>query len=195
MYYKKTTAPMQPNSLSHGVMGGREETDTMEQALQHQPPIPAADADALFSAYADMVYRLAFLRTKSGADADDITQEVFLRCLRSKPVWNDREHQKAWFLTVTINCSKTLLTSAWRRHTVAATDDVLHMMEHDTDVYGAVLALPEKYRTVIHLYYYEGYRVEEIAGMLAVSPNTVKSHLFRARGMLRDELKGAEFDV
>ena len=179
----------------HGVMGGREDIDTMEQALQHQPPIPAADADALFAAYADMVYRLAFLRTKSSADADDVTQDVFLRCLRSKPVWNDREHQKAWFLTVTINCSKTLLTSAWRRHTAPETDGVLHMMEHDTDVYAAVLALPEKYRTVIHLYYYEGYSVAEIAKLTHVSPNTVKSHLFRARGMLREQLKGEYFDV
>ena len=167
----------------------------MEQALQQPSLIPATDADALFAAYADMVYRLAFLRTKSSADADDITQEVFLRCLRSRPVWNDREHQKAWFLTVTINCSKTLLTSAWRRHTVPETDGVLHMMERDTDVYGAVLALPEKYRTVVHLYYYEGYRVDEIAKLTSTSPNTVKSHLFRARDMLREQLKGEYFDV
>ena len=167
----------------------------MEQALQHLPPIPAEDADALFAAYADMVYRLAFLRTKSGADADDVTQEVFLRCLRNKPVWNDREHQKAWFLTVTINCTKNLLTSAWRRHTAAEVDGVLHMMERDIDVYGAVLALPEKYRTVIHLFYYEGYRVEEIAKLMNTGANTVKSHLFRARGMLREQLKGEYSDV
>lgn len=167
----------------------------MEQALQHQPPIPADDADALFAAYADMVYRLAFLRTKSGADADDVTQDVFLRCLRKKPTWNDREHQKAWFLTVTINCTKNLLTSAWRRHTAPEVDGVLHMMENDTDVYGAVLALPEKYRTVIHLFYYEGYRVEEIAKLMDISANTVKSHLFRARGMLREQLKGEYSDV
>ncbi len=167
----------------------------MEQALQQQPPIPAADADALFAAYADMVYRLAFLRTKSSADADDVTQEVFLRCLRFQPTWNDREHQKAWFLTVTINCSKNLLTTAWRRHTVAETDGVLQMMEKDTDVYGAVLALPEKYRTAVHLFYYEGYRVEEIAKLMNVSANTVKSYLFRARGMLREQLKGEYLDV
>ena len=66
------------------------------------------DADALFAEYADIVYRLAFLRTKSGTDADDIVQEVFLRALRAKPVWNSLEHQKAWFLKVTINCTKSL---------------------------------------------------------------------------------------
>lgn len=167
----------------------------MEQALQRQAPIPAEDADALFAAYADMVYRLAFLRTKSGADADDVTQDVFLRCLRRKPDWNDREHQKAWFLKVTINCTKTLLSSAWRRHTAPEADGVLQMMERDTDVYAAVLALPEKYRTVVHLHYYEGYSVDEIASLTQASPNTVKSHLFRARGMLREQLKGEYLNV
>ena len=167
----------------------------MEQVEKLAPPIPASDIDALFRAYADMVYRLAFLRTKSGADADDVTQEVFLRCIRSKPHWNDAEHQKAWFITVTVNCTKTLLTSAFRRHTVPETDGVTEMMTRDTDVYGAVLKLPTKYRTVIHLFYYEGSSVTEIARILSTAENTVKSHLFRARGMLREQLKGEVLDV
>ena len=187
---------MQPILVLASVMGGREDVaETMEQALQKRQPIPADDVEALFAAYADMVYRIAFLRTKSGADADDVTQDVFLRCMKRKPVWNDREHQKAWFLTVTINCTKTLLTSAWRRHTVPEVDGVLHMMEHDTDVYAAVLALPEKYRTAVHLHYYEGYDMQEIAKLMQSNPNTVKSYLFRARGLLREQLKGEYFDV
>ena len=167
----------------------------MEQLAFAEKPIPYSDTEQLFRAYADMVYRLAFLRTRSGADADDVLQEVFLRCLRAKPVWKDAEHQKAWFLTVTINCTKSLLTSAWRRHTVPEQDGVLTMMERDTDVYAAVLALPQKYRTVIHLHYYEGYSVAEIAGLTGLNENTVKSHLFRARDMLRQQLKGDYLDV
>ncbi|MEG1524485.1 MAG: sigma-70 family RNA polymerase sigma factor [Clostridia bacterium] len=161
----------------------------------NQQAIPSADAEALFTAYADMIYRLAFLRTKSSADADDVLQEVFLRCLRRQPVWNDRAHQKAWFLTVTINCTKSLLTSAWRRHTMPQDDTILTSMQEDTEVYAEVLKLPEKYRTVIHLFYYEGYQVEEIAKLLRISVNTVKSQLFRARDMLRQQLKGAYSDV
>jgi RNA polymerase sigma-70 factor (ECF subfamily) len=171
----------------------------MEQAvrvIENGPPIPAGDIDALFHAYGDMIYRLAFLRTKSGSDADDIVQEVFLRCLRAKPTWNSREHQKAWFLTVTINCTKSLLTSAFRRHTVPEKEDaVLTTMEQDTDVYGAVLKLPEKYRTAIHLFYYEGYSVKEMGAILHTTENTVKSYLFRARDMLREQLKGEMLDV
>jgi RNA polymerase sigma-70 factor (ECF subfamily) len=167
----------------------------MEQLANHDVPIPVNDADALFAEYADMVYRLAFLRTKSGTDADDIVQEVFLRALRAKPAWNSREHQKAWFLKVTINCSKSLLTSAWRRNTVPEDENLLSQMQESTEVYPYVLALPMKYRTVIHLYYYEGYRVSEIARITGAAENTVKSHLFRARDMLREQLKGEVQDV
>lgn len=167
----------------------------MEQQPKASPPIAADNVDALFEAYADMVYRLAFLRTKSAADADDTVQEVFLRALRAKPAWNDLNHQKAWFLKVTINCTKSLLTSAWRRHTVPEDENLLLEMQTQTDVYPYVLALPVKYRTVVHLYYYEGYRVAEIARMTGANESTVKSQLFRARDMLREQLKGEFQDV
>ena len=167
----------------------------MEQLAKPNVPIPADNVDALFKQYADTVYRLAFLRTKSGTDADDIVQEVFLRAMRAKPVWNSPEHQKAWFIKVTINCTKSLLTSAWRRNTVPENENLLTEMQTTTEVYPYVLALPMKYRTVVHLYYYEGYQVSEIAKITGTAENTVKSHLFRARDMLREQLKGEFQDV
>lgn len=184
---------LQPQAMLRGVLGRRE--DMMEQRTLGVASPPVSGAEAIYQTYADMVYRLAFLRTKSSADADDIVQEVFLRCLRSNPVWNDAEHQKAWFLKVTINCSKSLLTSAWRRNTVPERDDVLTEMEDHTEVYAAVLKLPVKYRTAVHLFYYEGYQVEEIAKITASNASTVKSWLFRARDMLREQLKGEYLDV
>ena len=172
----------------------------MEQitACKHCPPV--SGADALFRTYADMVYRLALLRTKSAADAEDVTQEVFVRCLRSAPNFLDAEHQKAWLIRVTINCSKTLLTTAWRRHAASGElrDEVCPAaaeVQDLSDVYGAVLSLPQKYRTAVHLYYYEGYSVHEIASMTAATESAVKSQLFRARDMLREQLKGEYFDV
>ncbi len=169
----------------------------MEQDAIAQAPIPADDADALFRTYADMVYRLAYLRTKRAQDADDVLQDVFLRCLRYRPVWHDAAHQKAWFIKVTINCSKSLLTSAWRRHTSPEQENLCAEPTEtaDMEVYPAVLALPEKYRTIVHLYYYEGYKTREIAEALQTGENTVKSRLFRARDMLREQLKGAYLDV
>lgn len=162
-----------------------------------QPPV--TDADELFHTYADMVYRLAFLRLKSHADAEDILQEVFVRCLKKGQIFRDAEHQKAWLIRVTINCTKTLATSAWRRHTVSEQDnlrdEVLAEMEDHTDVYAAVLELPKDYRTVVHLYYYEGYSVKEIATIVAATESAVKSRLFRARDMLHERLKGEYLDV
>ena len=106
-----------------------------------------------------MVYRIAFLRTKSSADADDVLQEVFLRYIRRSPDFADDEHSKAWFIRAAINCSLSLLTSAWNRNTVGMEDELLTRVENEGEVYGVVLSLPVKLRTAIHLYYYEGYKV------------------------------------
>lgn len=155
------------------------------------------DLESLFRTYGDMVYRLALVRTRSVADAEDVVQEVFLRCLKNNPSFLSAEHQKAWLIKVTVNCSKTLLGSAFRRHSVpedAAGELVSEDETPDSTVYDAVLKLPDKYRTAIHLYYYEEYSVKEIASAMRTTESTVKSWLHRARAMLKEAL-GGEFDV
>ena len=147
-------------------------------------------AAAVLSRYADMVYRLAFARTKSRYDADDILQEVFLRYIRSAPDFQEEEHCRAWLIRTTVNCSKTLLMSAWFRKTVPLDDTLVAEMRETGEVYDAVLRLPIAYRTVVHLYYYEGYSVAEIGGLLGCKEATVKTRLHRARNLLRDTLKG-----
>ncbi len=151
--------------------------------------------DGILDRYATMVYRLAFARTKSHYDADDVLQEVFLRYIRSAPLFVEEEHRKAWLIRTTINCSKTMLTSAWMRKVVPLEDTLVTQMKEHSEVYYAVLALPQKYRTVIHLFYYEDYSVAEIAQLLDCREATVKSQLFRARNMLRNQLKGDNYDV
>ena len=151
------------------------------------------DLDTLFHTYGDMVYRLALVRTRSVADAEDVVQEVFLRCLKSRPEFLSAEHQKAWLIKVAVNCSKSLTGNAFRRHIVpeeAAGQLAAEDEPTDPTVYDAVMQLPEKYRTAIHLYYYEDYAVKEIAQMMRTSESTVKSWLHRARGMLKEELGG-----
>ena len=170
----------------------------MEHSMQFEQIEPVNnDLDALFETYGDMVYRLALVRTRSVADAEDVVQEVFLRCLKHNPVFQSAEHQKAWLLKVAVNCSKTLLGSAFRRHSVpedAMGELVSEDDSPDSTVYDAVLKLPEKYRTAIHLYYYEDYTVKEIASLMRTTESTVKSWLHRARGMLKETL-GGEYDV
>ena len=170
----------------------------MEHCMQYEQELPVnQDLDTLFHSYGDMVYRLALVRTRSVADAEDVVQEVFLRCLRNNPTFENAEHQKAWLIKVTVNCTKSLLGSAFRRHSVpedAAGQLVSEDAESDPTVYDAVMKLPEKYRTAIHLYYYEDYSVKEIADAMRSTESTVKSWLHRARGMLKEEL-GGEYEA
>ena len=143
-------------------------------------------------AYGDMVYRLALAQTHSSHDADDVFQEVFLRYLRSAPDFREEEHRKAWLLRVTVNCCKKLHGSFWRRHTVALSETLPARNPEEGELLELLEGLPPKYRTVLHLYYYEGYDTGEIAAILGRGPNTVRSQLSRGRALLRDAWKGAE---
>lgn len=155
--------------------------------------------DNIYSSYSGLVYRLALLRCGSRADADDVFQEVFLRLVRKMPTFDNEEHVKAWLIRVTINCSHKLLQSAWFRKTESISelfDQPDADINDDTTVLSAVLSLPQKYRTVIYLFYYEGYSGAEIAKMLGLSESAVRTRMQRARDKLRiildDEAQGGE---
>ncbi|MDR0958441.1 MAG: sigma-70 family RNA polymerase sigma factor [Clostridiales bacterium] len=145
--------------------------------------------------HADMVYRIAFTYTKNRADTDDVFQEVFLRLCRKGNVFGGDEHIKAWLIRVTVNVCKSFLTSAWRTKTAEMTDDIPALAEEFKEVYDAVHALNPKYGIPVYLHYFEGYNVAEIAGVLSLNENTVKSRLHRARSILKKRLKGDYADV
>jgi len=144
--------------------------------------------ESLLDKYADMVFKIAFARTNNSHDAEDIMQEVFVRYIKSSPQFENPEHEKAWFIRVTINLTKSLLTSSWFRRTTELKDNLYVAMKEKSEVYYAVAALPKNMRTVIHLYYYENYKVDEIAEMLGRSSSYVKSILMRARKKLKAAL-------
>ena len=152
--------------------------------------------------YSDMVYRLALAKTGNPHDAEDIMQEVFLKLVSSPKEFNDEEHRKAWLIRVTINTGLNLLTSAKRRkeapmveyETLELSDsDSLKDIENKAVVYPAVMALAEKYRVVIHLFYYEDMGILEICKTTGLGESTVKSRLRRARNILREKLKEVSF--
>ena len=156
------------------------------------------DFEQVLELYNKMVYRLAYARTGNVQDAEDVLQEVFLRYIRADKTFNDEEHRKAWLLRVTVNCSKTLVTSAWnRRRSDEETDDgflgaedrELERWDTDSVVLEAVKSLPEKYRVVVHLFYYEELTVEEIGRITGAGLSAVKTRLHRARNMLKKILK------
>ncbi len=148
------------------------------------------EQETIIRTYADAVYRLAYSYSRNRADADDIFQEVFFRYLKKQPAFESPEHAKAWFLRVTANCSKSFLTSAWKRHTQPLEQDIMIFEQpEENQLDEALRQLPVKYREVIHLYYYEGYQTDEIAKILKRKSSTVRTQLTRAREQLAKILK------
>ena len=143
--------------------------------------------------WGDMVYRLALARTASVPDAEDVFQEVFLRYFRHEETFRSDEHRKAWLIRCTVNRAKSLTASPWKKRTVPLeTAEEVGVEDDYREVYSAVLSLPGKYRAVIHLHYFEGLSVMEIAQTLHVAEGTVKSQLSRGRALLREMLKEVE---
>lgn len=161
-------------------------------ARNETPVLDREEIAMLFDRYADTVFRLALARVKNRYDADDLLQEVFCRFIRMKDPPQDEEHIKALLIRMTLNCSKSFFTAAAMRHNVPLEDTVAATPESG-ETLDAVLRLPKKYRTAVHLHYYCGYSVEEIAELTRQNPSTVKSQLHRAREKLRATLKGVAF--
>ena len=147
--------------------------------------------------YADTVRRLCMLHLKNHADTEDIFQTVFLKYALHTEPFTDAEHEKAWLIRITINACKDLLKSFFRSRTVSL-DEVLEqpaaLAPDHREVVEAVLSLPQKYRDVIYLHYYEGYSAPEIGRILKKNVNTVYTLLGRAKQQLRETL-GGEGDV
>lgn len=161
----------------------------MDNIAENDYAIP----ETVFKRYADMVYRLAFVRTGSRSDSDDILQEVFLRYMKVWQKMKSEEHIKATLIRITVNCSNSLFSSAWFKKT-APLDENISVTDNASleNTLSEVLKLPLKYRTVIHLYYYMGYSVAEIADLTKTNPSTVKTRLSRAREQLKKTLKEEE---
>ena len=142
--------------------------------------------------YADNIYRIALLHTQNEMDAQDIVQEVFMKYAVNKKPFNSDEHKKAWLIRVTINMCIDLKRSSWSGKTTELTEQnepSVNFESSESDVYHAVMKLPEKYRTVVHLFYYEDYSVRMIGKLTKQSESAVKTQLSRARVLLKDILK------
>lgn len=136
--------------------------------------------------YSDSMLRAAYSVLKSTEDAEDAVQDAFLKLIQKKPQFKNEEHEKAWLLRVTINISKNMLKSAARK-TLPVTEEI-PCSDEKSELLAAVMSLPERYRTVIHLYYFEGYSIKETAAILKLPAATVGTRLARARNLLKGEI-------
>lgn len=153
------------------------------------------EADRAIELYADTVRRICMVHLKSYSDTEDVFQNVFLKYVLSSVVFDNEEHEKAWFIRVTLNACKDLLKSFFRSRSVPLEELIelpARAKGESSDVLEAVLSLPQKYRDAVYLHYYEGYSAAEIAKILGKNENTIYTHLSRARDILREKLGGDE---
>lgn len=151
------------------------------------------DVNRVMEDYADMVRRICFVHLKNRHDTEDVFQNVFMKYLLYEGSFESREHEKAWFARVTINACTDWLRALSRRKWVpldALAEESAVLDEPSREVLEAVLKLPEKYRDVIYLFYYEEYPAVEIAKILGRKENTVYTWLSRAKELLRERLGG-----
>lgn len=163
--------------------------------MENTSSVNDAVADAL-SKYADMIRRICFMHLKNEADVDDIFQEVFLKLLQHSGKFQSEEHRKAWLCRVAINKCNDFHRSFFRKN-VCSIDDVIIVFENkeENEIMREVLALPQKYKNVIYLFYYENYTVPEISKILEKKENTVYSLLHRARTALKEKLGGNDYGL
>ena len=150
------------------------------------------ETQALAEQYRDRLFAAAFQVCGNAADAEDAAQEALLRYHLSDKEFENQEHIRAWLLRVAVNWAKNISRSSWRRNTLPL-EEYMETLTFDCqesrEIFREVMALPEKYRLVIHLYYYEDYSVEEIGRILGIRVSNVKVRLSRGRQMLKATLQ------
>ena len=147
----------------------------------------------LFEKYQDNLYIIAFNVCKNAEDAKDVVQDTFIQYYSLKKEFESEQHIRAWLIRVAINKAKNVNHTFWRRNKVPLEDymeTLVFQTPESEELFETVMNLPEKYRIVIHLFYYEDYSVREIAGILKLSDSNVKVRLSRGRMLLREQLKG-----
>lgn len=146
----------------------------------------------LFEEYQNSLYAAAFNVCKNAEDAKDVVQDTFIQYYSLKKEFDSEQHLRAWLLRVAINKAKNMNRTFWRRNK-RALDDYMETLVFESpqseELFETVMELPEKYRIVIHLFYYEDYSVREIGDILKISDSNVKVRLSRGRLLLKERLQ------
>lgn len=150
--------------------------------------------EELYERHIDMVYRLCYMYLKNAPDAEDAVSTVFLKLLKSDKGFQGHEHEKAWLICTARNTCKDILKSWWRTRRVDFEElpEIPSWDRQDLaeEVLSTLLSLPEKYKTVMYLYYYEGYTVREISKMLGRKESTLQTQLAKGRQLLKIDSEG-----
>ncbi len=145
-----------------------------------------------YKCHMTMVYRICFAYMKNPADTEDAVQDTFYKLIKSGPKFESEEHEKAWLIRVAMNVCKNSLRHWFRKREDFAEHENLQSAEdiEIDDTLEVVMDLPDKYKTVVYLYYYEGYSTPEISNILGKPQSTIRNHLHEARGILKEKIGG-----
>ena len=146
--------------------------------------------DKVIEKYANMVYRIALTRCGTVENAEDVFQDVFIKYSKKERMFQNSEHEKAWFIRVTLNLTKNQKQSLWNKKIANLDENIVFENKEEQEVFSIVCELPQNYRTVVYLLYYEGYKVKEISKLMKTSEGTIKTWLFRAREILKEKIEG-----
>lgn len=150
------------------------------------------ETEILMEKYKDHLFAVAFNICKNAADADDVVQDTFLQYHITDKQFENEQHIRAWLIRVAINKAKNINMSFWRLLKIPL-EDYMETLTFETpeaeNLFEEVMKLPEKYRIVIHLFYYEDYSIREIAQIINVTESNVKVRLTRGRRLLKQVLK------
>lgn len=137
--------------------------------------------------YSDMLYKICIVILCNEQDVQDAIQDTFCRYLEKKPDFRDEDHEKAWLIKVATNICRDMIRFRVR-HPKVCIDEVEHMLvaPEQKEILRELLELPVKQKTVIYLYYVEGYHIKEIADILGITESAVKTRLLRGRKQMRD---------
>lgn len=155
-----------------------------------QNTISRAAFQEIYESHFNTIYRVAFLHVKKPEEAGDIVQDVFLKLLLCKKDFAGPEHIKAWLLTCTHNACMDFFRSKLRKNVSLDEVKAASLPFEIDETLGVLLTLPDKYKTPIYLYYYEGYSTEEIASLLHKPHSTVRVNLHRGRELMKKKLEG-----
>lgn len=147
------------------------------------------EIERIYHEYSNMIYRICFAYMKNVSEAEDMVSDTFVQLIRKAPSFKNAEHEKAWLIRVATNLCKNALKH-WQKkcvHMDEMEDASGEEMKID-ETMEAIRNLPDKYKTVVYLFYYEGYNSEEIATILKKPSSTVRNHLREARGILKERL-------
>ncbi len=154
-----------------------------------------ADFEAFYERHWKYVYRLCFTYTKNAVDAEDCTEDVFVKVMTGRFSFNDETHERKWLTITAINLCKDKLKSYAHKNVDSLDDETVPEIaapeaEQTNDISEAVMKLPPKFKDVVWLYYYDGYSTDEIAKLLKSPPSTIRNRLRDARNLLRSILGG-----